>query len=463
MRLTVRRPKLGVRSLVAVVASTAVAAVPLAGSGGSTALAAPLTSSAVSGTVNWWAWSPTDTATADAEIAAFNKVYPNIKVVFKLISIPNWVATLRPALLSGQGPDIFDMQPGAYVQEFNSFALNAVPMAEAALGSNWQSKVAPSGVSGLTYDGKLTGLSIGSVYAGSLWINEGLFQKYSLTAPTTLAQWVHVCQVFKSHNQGCFVQGASQEGFDQDPLQSLANSVQPGLWTDASKGTAKWSDPGIVKTLAIWKELFSDGVMQPGALGYLQYPDANNDFLTGKDAMIMNGTWYMVNTTEAGIASGQSAAGMSSPKPFVALPIQFPDVAGLGNKSEMYGDADWGLSVYTHSKNIPAAEKFVEWLTSSTAGQQSVANQLDDLPALKSISPNFNQIKLVDPKVQLGAIESLIKEVGNVTEPRESLLGADVQNAILTAAESVATGSATPQKAAETLQSAAVAAGETFK
>ena len=457
------RPKARLRSLTAVLASACLAAVPLVGSAPA-ALAGPLSNSAAaSGTVNWWAWSPTNVATADAEIAAFNKVYPNIKVVFKLISIPDWVATLRPALLSGQGPDIFDMQPGSYVTEFNSFALDATPMAVAALGSNWKSKVAPSGISGLMYNGKLTGLSIGSVYAGTIWVNENLFQKYSLTPPTTLAQWVHVCQVFKSHNQGCFVQGASQEGFDQDTLQSIANSVQPGVWTAASKGTAKWSSPVIVKTFAIWKELFNDGVMQPGALAALQYPDANNDFLTGKDAMIMNGTWYMVNTTVAGLTSGQSAAGLSSPKPFVARPIQFPDVAGLGNKSEMYGDSDWGLSVYTKSKNIPAAEKFVEWLTSSVAGQQSVANQLDDLPALKSISPDFKAIKLVSPKLQTGPIQSLIKEVGNVTEARESLLSADVQNAILTAAESVATGSATPQKAAQTLQSAAVASGEKFK
>ncbi len=92
-----------------------------------------------------------------------------------------------------------------------------------------------------------------------------------------------------------------------------------------------------------------------------------------------------------------------------------------------------------------------------------MANQLDDLPALKSISPDFSSIKLVDPKVQLPAIQSLIKEVGNVNEPRESLLGSTLQNDILAAAQSVATGSATPQKAAATLQSAAVASGETFK
>ncbi len=334
MHLSVRRPKPGLRSLLAVAASAAVAAVPLASSGASAALAAPLANGAVSGTVNWWAWSPTNVATADAEIAAFNKVYPDIKVIFKLIIHPQLGGHAAPGARLGRRPR--HLRHAARCLRDSSSTRSPWtprPWPSPLWGSNWKSKVAPSGVNGLTYNGKLTGLSIGSVYAGTLWVDQNLFQKYGLQPPTTLAQWVNVCQVFKSHKQGCFEQGASQEGFDQDTLQSIANSVKPGLWTAASRGTAKWSDPGMVKTLAIWQELFKDGVMQPGALGYLQYPDANNDFLTGKTAMVMMGTWYMVNVTTAGLSSGQSAAGLSSPKPFVAIPVQFPDVAGNGNRA----------------------------------------------------------------------------------------------------------------------------------
>src|SRR5665213_324570 len=103
----------------------------------------------ISGTVNWWGWTPTDTATANNYISAFNKQYPNIKVNYKLVNISDWVAALRPALASGQGPDVFDVQPGAYVTEFNSFAEDLTPLAEKALGSDWKSKVAPIGISGL--------------------------------------------------------------------------------------------------------------------------------------------------------------------------------------------------------------------------------------------------------------------------------------------------------------------------
>jgi raffinose/stachyose/melibiose transport system substrate-binding protein len=452
-------PKSAFRPLTVLVA-TVLAASGLAacGSGGSSS-----GGSATSGTVNWWGWTPTDTATANSYIAAFNKQYPNIKVNYKLVNISDWVAALRPALASGQGPDVFDVQPGAYVTEFKSFAEDLTPLAEQALGTDWKSKVAPIGISGLTADNKLVAMSVGAVYAGMLWINADIFNKYSLSPPTNLTEWEHVCQVLKQNNVGCFVQGAAQEGFDQDTLQSIANSVQPGLWTKASTGDAKWNDPGIVKTLSIWKQLFSDGIMQSGAIGYQQYPDANNDFLTGKYGMVMMGTWYTQYSTTKAMTAALSAAGVSNAQPFPILPIAFPDVAGAGNTSEMYGDADFGLAVSTKSKSRAAAETFVKWMTTTTEGQQVIADQLDDLPALKSVEPNFNSIQLVDATSQTKAVQDLVTKVGSVNEPREALLSADVQTAILAAASSVATGKATPQEAADTLQKAAEAAGETFK
>jgi len=402
-------------------------------------------------------------ATANDYIAQFNKAYPNVKVNFKLVNISDWVAALRPALVSGQGPDVFDMQPGAYVTQFNSFAEDLTPLATSWLGENWKHKVAPIGISGLASNGKLTAMSVGAVYAGMLWYNADILAKYGLKPPATLSAWQQVCATLKSHNVGCFVQGAAQEGFDQDTLQSIANSVQPGLWTKVSLGDAKWTDPGIVKTFTIWKQLFDDGIMQSGAIGYQQYPDANNDFLAGKYAMVMMGTWYTQYATSKAMSAAISAAGVSGAKPFPILPMTFPDVAGAGNKSEMYGDADFGLAISTKSNNKPAAEAFVKWMTTTTQGQQVIADQLNDLPSLKGVTPNFNSIALVDPAKQTAPIKSLINQVSTVTEPREALLSTDVQNAILAAASSVATGSASPQDAANTLQQAAEAAGVTFK
>jgi raffinose/stachyose/melibiose transport system substrate-binding protein len=464
MKFTLR-PKLSLRSL-AVVGLASVALTlgacggPVGGgqeSGGQASEGQDQGGPATSGTVNWWGWTPTDTATANGYIAAFNKEYPDIKVNFKLVSIPDWQAALTPALRSDSGPDVFDMQPGSYVQKYGSFAEDMTPVITKALGEDWQSKVAPAGVTGLTdEDGKLTAMSVGAVYSGTLWINQGLFDQYNLKPPTTLDEWDKVCQELKAKDQGCFVQGAAGAGFDQDTLQAIANSVEPGFWTRASKGEAKWNEPAMVKTLDIWGQLFTRGIMQEGAVGYQQYPDANNDFLTGKYAMVMMGTWYTQYSTEKAMTAALKAAGVSGAKPFPIVPIQFPNVGG--NASEMFGDADYGLSISTKAKNKAAAETFVTWLTTSPAGQQAVANQLNDVPALKGIEPNFEEIKFVDPAIQEAPVKDLLAKVAPVTQPRFALLNQDIQDAIFQAAQSVATGKSTPEEAANTLQQAAEAA-----
>ena len=143
------RPKAHLR-LLAVLASAALALTLGACGGNEGPASSPrrrgtVSGAATSGTVNWWGWTPTDTATADNYIAAFNKEFPDIKVNYKLVSIPDWQAAITPALRSDSGPDVFDMQPGSYVKKFGSLAEDLTPAMTKALGDDWQSKVAPGG------------------------------------------------------------------------------------------------------------------------------------------------------------------------------------------------------------------------------------------------------------------------------------------------------------------------------
>jgi ABC-type glycerol-3-phosphate transport system substrate-binding protein len=421
--------------------------------------------SATSGTVNWWGWSPSVQA-AQADIAAFNKVYPHIKVNYKLLPVTGVAAAMRPGLAAGAlGPDVFDVTPGPELTSWGVFALDLTSAVQKALGPDWKSKLAAGGISTLTTStGKFAALSIGSIFAGTLWINQDLFQKYGVTPPTTLTQWVTDCAVFKAHGVGCFVQGVASLGFSQDTLQEIADSVSPGTWTQATEGKTEWTNPVFVKTLTIWKSLFTDGIMEPGALAVQQYPDASNDFLAGKYAMVEMGTWYTPNATRSGLLDAISAAGVSNPKPFTAIPIPFPDMAGPGHQGGYYfGESDYGLAVNVKSRVRNAALTFVTWMTTSRAGQQLVADGLNDFPSLRGINPDWNSIQLVDPSVQLPVISGLIEQTSRVTEPREAPLNTEMQQAIQVAATTVAAGQATPAQAVATLQAAAVQAGVKFK
>jgi ABC-type glycerol-3-phosphate transport system substrate-binding protein len=415
--------------------------------------------SATSANLTWWGWTPS-VQVAQQYIKAFNKKYPDIHITYKMLTIAGYNAAIRPALASSVGPDIFDVAPGGANGSVETYAPDAIDLSPAvskALGSGWQSKLSPIGVSSLTIGKKLAAVSVGAVYSGTVWINQNLFDQYHLTPPTTMAQWVSDCATFKAHNIGCFVQGVGQTAFNEDTLQAISDNVQPGVWAKAIDGQVPWTDPTIVKALTIWKSMFSNGIMEKGALGVQQYPDANNDFLAGKYAMVMMGTWYMQNTTTAGMSAGISGAGISSPKNFTAIPILFPDVAGTGTTGALYGDSDYGIAVNAKSKNQAAATKFAVWLGTSAQGQSEVANALDDIAALKGVQPDWSQISLVNSGSQQAALSKLITSAVASSEPRLATVSPNLQTAIGNASTTVASGSATPAKAAATLQAAAAA------
>jgi ABC-type glycerol-3-phosphate transport system substrate-binding protein len=447
-RRTSRRviPALPILSLLALLLAACASGSPSGGAGSPT-----------SANITWWGWTPT-TQVAQQYISAFNKVYPNIHVTYKMLTIDGYNAALRPALASTVGPDVFDVAPGAAngsVQTYSPDTIDLEPAVKKALGSDWQSKLSPIGVSSLMVGQKLAAVSVGAVYSGTVWVNHDLFAKYNLTPPATLAQWTSDCATFKAHGVTCFVQGVGQTAFNEDTLQAIADNVSPGVWAKAIQGQVPWTDPVIVKALTIWKSLFTNGIMQPGALGQQQYPDANNLFMSGRAAMVMMGTWYMQYSTKAGMSSAISAAGVSSPKNFTALPIAFPDLAGTGHTGALYGDSDYGLAVNAKSSHQAASTTFAVWLGTSAAGQAQVANALNDIAALKGVSPDWSQISLVSPSAQQPALSKLITNAVTSPEPRLGTVSPNLQLAIGTASTTVAAGSASPTQAAATLQAAA--------
>lgn len=442
----------GVALAASVVAVTAMALAGC-GSGGSGSSASG--GSATAGTVNWWGWTP-DIDVAQRQIAAFNKQYPHIKVVFKKLQDAAYNAGLRPALASGVGPDVFDTATGGAVGAIGTFGSDAIdltPAMEKLRGSNWKDGLYGPGITDFTVGGELKSAQLGRVTSGFLWINQGLFTKYHVQPPTTLAQWVSVCKTFRAHGLGCLKEGIGAPGFDVDTLHTIANSVEPGVWAKAALGKVKWTDPAIVKALTIFKEMSTDGILDPGANGILQYPDVNNAFLSGKVPMVQMGTWYQQYTEKASIQSAIEAAGVpANTAPPTIVPIAFPNVGG--HDPGLFGDPDYGLAVNARSKVKNAATTFALWLTSTKAGQQVVANNLDEYSVLLSVSPDWANLPLVNSAVQTPELKNLSVRVNKVTETRQANLSGAMINALIAADQSVIGGQATPAQAAATIQAA---------
>lgn len=451
------------KKILALVLTLALAMAMLAGCGSSapaasTTAAEPVTGNATSGEVVWWGWTP-GSPTNEGYIAEFNKLYPDIKVTWKQTTIDDYDAALKPALANGQGVDAFEVSAGSAnggIAIFGGQAIDLEPAVKAALGDDWKDKLSESSVATMTVDGVLKGLGVGTVYAGNLWINQDLFDKYNVKIPTNMEEWKQACETFEANGIIGFVQGAGQGAFNMDTYHAICDNVQPGVFTKAARGEAEWTDPALVRGLELWKSLFDEGIMQEGALGLMQYPEANNLFMSQKAAMVMMGSWYTSNTLpdtmKAAIESASSTA-----EPFTMIPINFPDIAGTGNVGSMFGDLDYATAVSAKSQNLEAATTFAVWLGTSQEGQQTIADSLNVVPSLKSATPNWDVVKLVNPEKQNAAVqEYLANATSGGDNPRFAAINADLNQAMMDVLAGVASGTMTAADGAAHLQEVSV-------
>lgn len=405
------------------------------------------TSTATSGNVVWWGWTP-GSPVNEQYIKEFNKKYPNIHVTWKQTSIAQYNAAIRPALAGGQGVDAFEVSAGSGnggVKQFAGQAVDLTPAIKKALGVNYKDKLTKADITTMTVNGQLKGLGVGTVYAGNLWINKNLFDQYHVKIPTNLNEWINACKIFREHGIQGFVQGAGQGAFNIDTFHAIADNVSPGTFTKATRGEVKWTNPSILKALELWKGLFNDGIMQKGALGIQQYPDANNLFMSQKAAMIMMGSWYTMDAEPQNMKAAISSAS-STKKPFTMIPINFPDIAGTGHTGSMFGDLDYANAVSAKSKDIKAATTFAVWLGTSKSGQQMVANSLNVIPTLKSVTPDWNNVQLVNPKEQAKPIKTYIKNaMASSDNPRFAGINADMNQALMDVLSGVAAGQISPK------------------
>lgn len=440
------------KTLSMVLGAVLTAALVLGGCGSSTKEAVD-SSTADSGEVVWWGWTP-GSPTNEEYIAEFNKDYPNIKVTWKQTTIDDYDATIKPALANGEGVDAFEVSAGSGnggIQVFGGQAIDLTDALIAALGDDYADKLNEASISTMTVDGQIKALGVGTVYSGNLWINQDLFEKYDVKIPTNMEEWKQACETFRANGIEGFVQGAGQGAFNMDTFHAIADNVSPGTFTKASRGEVEWTDSSIVRALELWKALFDEHIMQDGALGLQQYPEANNLFLSQKAAMVMMGSWYTSNTLPGTMKAAMESAS-STDDPFTMIPIDFPDIAGTGNVGSMFGDLDYSTAVAVNSKNRNAATTFAVWLGTSQTGQQIIADSLNVVPSLKSATPNWDKVALVNPEKQNDAIKSYYeKAMSTGDNPRFAGINADMNQAMMDVLAGVASGTMTPEQGAQQL------------
>lgn len=435
-----------VRPVIALMAAGTMVMGAAACSGGSSEnqnSTSPSAGAQASGTVIWWGWTP-DTPVAQRYIAEFNKVHPNITIKYTNYENADYAPTMSTAFQTGAGPDVFDVSAGGNVggkQLWGDYAMDLAPVAKAALGDGWKDKFAPGYVDQLTFEDKVVALPLGGVAAGFFWIDKNLFEAHGVpTELKTYADLKAACDKFAKARVQCFTMGTnSTDTFSTELLRTIMNSIDPTYYLRALNGKASWDDPIFTQSIDIMRRMQDDGIIGQDATSIKQYPEANNNFLSQKAAIVQMGTWYAQYAAKESMTNSMKGAGVRNPKPFTMMPMVSPDFAGKGNVPQYVGEADYGLAINEKAKNPEAAKTFITWLSATKEGQQNVANAIDLVPALKGVQADWNNLGLVSPDIQIPAFKKLFGDAAAVQESRNLYIAAETGNAQVIAVQQALT------------------------
>lgn len=394
--------------------------------------------------ITWQTWgyehASMDPAIADAMASDF----PNVNVKFNLVPYADHYTKLKVDLASGAGSDVFDIQDGAPATQFAEFCEPIGPLAEKAIGADWQTKFTDYALKQDAVNGAPVGLPCGIGGNGVLWVNKTLLDKYNVQPPKTLDDLKALSATFRKNGQLPFSIGAKDSWINEDVFQSIANDINSSKLYDALDGKVKWTDPDLIKALDVWQKLFTDKTAQDGALGMNMYNDTYDIFLKNMIPVIPVGLWMINNYTGNDTFKKNVADGNSY------MPIRFPDVNGDGKAPGLL----LGLNaIVVVNKNSTHKDEAMLFAKSLTMGKiyQKMLDILWYLPTVKDTKPQGQY----DTELQSN-LDLITSWLGDVAGSRQ-IKYPELQKAIDDQLQALAAGQSTPQKAAETIETASAA------
>lgn len=325
-------------------------------------------------TITFLHWRGEDVPVFDKIIKQFEQKYPNIKVQMQVIPSNQYIAQAEAELIGSKGADLFATFPGAEFSAISKAGLY-VNLSSMPFVKNFNPKLIDAG----KMNGKQLALPYQVVFNMPVY-NVGLFKKLHLSVPRDWSQFLHTCQVLKSHGDTPIV-FAGEVSAGQFYNDIVMNDVtNPAVFSGLDTGKSKLTDPAFLKSFQQLAVLYKDGYFQKGALGTAQ-DAATAIFSEGKSGMLALGSYQ-----EATVTTDNPSIQMGLLAP-ITTPTPKADYVGIDTTTFMLG-------VNAHSHHKAAAEDFLSYL-SQPAIASEYANGTDQMVSIKGVrytSPSLRQM-----------------------------------------------------------------------
>lgn len=382
-------------------------------------------------TLTFWSWLPTIDQSEEM-IATFEEENPGIKIDYTRTEQDDFFEKLQVAMASGTGPDLFGMTTGPMMEQYAKFSANMKETAD-EYWSGWDGKISKTAVEQCTTsDGTVAGMPLLTAGMTTLMYNKTIMDECGVDkVPTTYEELKDAAEKAKAKGYVCVAVGAADDWVNSDWFVQASNEIENGAVYEAERGERQWTDQCFVDTMQAWQNLFTDGIVEDGALGVATYPDARDQYFFARKAMFfLTGSWHLGPTSPSNTEIEGTEIG--NQKDIIGM-APFPSIADSG---EMLGTSgvDVMICLNKDCEQKEAAMKFIEFLSNGN-GQQYWVNQLQGSP----VSNEITYQGVVDGELQQQSIDEVNAYVQNAAGSRK-LSNSEVEKAIQVAMQNVAAG-----------------------
>ena len=292
------------------------------------------------GTITYWSWTPS----AEAQVAAFEKQYPKVKVNLVNAGTNTTEYTkLQNAIKAGSGaPDVAQVEYYAIPQ----FALGKALVDLKQYGFDKLKSDYTTGPWGsVNVGGQLVGLPQDSGPM-AMFYNKTVFDKYGIAVPKTWDEYVDAATKLHAADPNAYITSDSGDsGFTTSMIWQAGGRP---FQVDGTKVSINLQDDGTKKWTSTWNKLVQNKLLS-------SVPGWSDDWFkalgNGSIATLVTGAW-MPGVLESSVKDG---AGQ-----WRVAPI--PTYDGTPANAENGGG---GQVVLKQSKNPALAAGFLKWLNNS--------------------------------------------------------------------------------------------------
>jgi len=332
-------------------------------------------------------------------------------------------------MAANEVPDVFNTWAAGFLKPF--VKANKVYDLTDKLDADpeWKNRYVPGVYSSLEFDGRVYALPTTQTVA-CLFYNKEIFNKYGLEEPKTYDDLKNIIKVLNDNGVTPFAFGNKAPWVGAMLSEIIINRIggtEP--YNNVYNGTGTWEDPAFIEGGRIMAELVSLNAF-PQGFNALDNDPAQADFISGKCAMLVMGSW----------AIQQCYSGMGD-----KLDVcKFPEITGgKGNADSWVGQPDQSFAIAANSKVIDAAAEFIK-----TISDPVIQTKLSEAGNLVATNITLDDTKVNPVALKVG---NLLKDMKELFVFYDVGLGATIGNEYNNTIQAITAGKS-PEEAFKALQ-----------